>query len=378
MDKIRSKILCVDDEPLMLESLQASLGRAYNVFTATDGKQGLKILESDGPFAVVLSDMRMPVMDGAAFLAQIRKTAPDSVRLLLTGQADVAAAIAAVNDGQVFRFLTKPCPPSQLLAAIQSAVEQYNLITAEKILLEQTLRGCVKALIDVLSLSNPQAFGHATRIKKQVVDLARGLNISEIWPLEVAAMLSQIGYVTLSPETVEKLYNGQALNANEQELVSRLPVIADQLLEGIPRLEVVRGIIKAQARPKSKASTLKSDDIVSLGAEMLRIAVAFDRLETSGASEAIALSTMRGRDDAYDKILLDLFISLRTANTKLVEVRELKLSAIKAGMVLSEDVRMRNGTLLAARGYEVTHGFVERVRSFRPDMVKEPVRVIII
>jgi PAS domain S-box-containing protein len=156
MDKIRSKILCVDDEPLMLESLQASLGRTYTVFTATDGKQGLKILESDGPFAVVLSDMRMPVMDGAAFLAQVRKAAPDSVRLLLTGQADVAAAIAAVNEGQVFRFLTKPCPPSQLLAAIQSAVELYTSEINERKHAEDALNQS-EANFRLLAESAPQA-----------------------------------------------------------------------------------------------------------------------------------------------------------------------------------------------------------------------------
>ncbi|MBI5580931.1 MAG: response regulator [Deltaproteobacteria bacterium] len=377
MDETRPRILCVDDEPLMLESLQANLRRAYVIFTATDGKQGLNILKSDGPFAVVLSDMRMPVMDGAAFLTQVRKEAPDTVRLLLTGQADVAAAIAAVNEGQVFRFLTKPCPPSQLLTAIQMAVNQYSLVTAEKVLLEQTLRGSIKALIDVLSLSNPQTFGRATRIKKHVQDLARRRELSEIWPLEVAAMLSQIGYVALPPETVEKLYNGQDLDAAEQASVARLPAIADQLLEDIPRLEVVRGIIQAQARPRVKTSTLEIDDIVSLGAEILRIAIDFDRLETSGAAEAMALSIMKGRGYVYDPLLLDVFISLRTANAKLLEVRELKLSAIKVGMVLSEDVRMKNGALLAARGHEVTRGFVERVRSFGPDMVREPVRVIV-
>lgn len=378
MDETRPKILCVDDDPLMLESLQASLRRAYAVSTATDGRQGLKILESDGPFAAVLSDMRMPVMDGAAFLAHVCKVAPDTVRLLLTGQADISAAIAAVNEGQIFRFLTKPCPPSQLLAAIQMAVKQYSLVIAEKILLEQTLQGSIKALIDVLSLSNPQAFGRATRIKQHVQDMAIQLNIAERWHFEVAAMLSQIGYVALPQEIVEKLYGGQSLNTAEQEKVARLPDIADQLLKDIPRLEPVRGIIRAHVRPRARVAVLKDGDIVGLGAEILRIAVDFDHLESGGATESMALSTMKGRDLVYDPVLLDIFISLRAANAELLEVRELRLDAVKVGMVLSEDLRMRNGALLAARGYEVTHGFVERVRGFGPNMVKEPVRVIIL
>jgi response regulator RpfG family c-di-GMP phosphodiesterase len=373
----RPKILCVDDEPLMLEGLEAGLRRRYDVFTALDGKQGLNTLRSESSIAVVVSDMRMPVMDGAAFLAEARQAAPDAVRLLLTGQADIAAAIAAVNEGQVFRFLTKPCPPAQLLTAVQCAVEQHDLLTAERILLERTLRGSIKALMDVLSLSNPKAFGRATRIKQHVQDLAIRMDIAERWPLEVAAMLSQIGYVALPQEIVEKLYGGQDLNAAEQEKVALLPDIADQLLEDIPRLEPVRGIIRAHARPRARSAVLKADDIVGLGTEILRIAVDFDHLEAGGAAESMALSTMKSRDGVYDPVLLDIFLSLRAANAKLLEVRELRLSAIRVGMVLAEDVRMKNGALLAAQGYEVTHGFVERVRGFGPDMVKEPVRVII-
>ncbi len=377
MNPTRPKILCVDDEPLMLEGLQAGLRRRYAVFTAPDGKQGLDVLRHQGPFAVVLSDMRMPVMDGAAFLAEVRREFPDTVRLLLTGQADIAAAAAAVNEGQVFRFLTKPCPPLQLLNAVQSAVEQHHLLTSEKILLEQTLRGSIKALMDVLSLSNPQAFGRATRIKQHVRDLAVRLDVAELWTFEVAAMLAQIGYVALPPETVEKLYRGAEIESAEQSMVARLADIADQLLEDIPRLEAVRGIIRAHARLRTRGAVLKADDIVGLGAEILRIAVDFDHLESGGASEAEALSTMKGRDGAYDPVLLEIFISLRAASAELLEIRELRLSAVKVGMVLSEGLRLRNGALLAARGYEVTRGFVERVRGFGPDVVREPVRVII-
>jgi DNA-binding NtrC family response regulator len=114
--------------------------------TATSGKAGLERLSSDGPFAVVVSDMRMPEMNGAAFLAQVRERAPDTVRVLLTGQADLDSAIAAVNEGQIFRFLTKPCAPEMLISSLRAAEEQHRLITAERVLLEQTLHGAVKAL----------------------------------------------------------------------------------------------------------------------------------------------------------------------------------------------------------------------------------------
>ena len=239
----RARILCVDDEPRILEGLTLHLRRQYEVETAPGGIAGLHLIRRGGAFAAVISDMRMPGMDGAVFLASSRKFSPDTVRLLLTGQADLDSAIAAINQGQIFRFLTKPCPPSDLLAAVAAAVEQHRLITAERVLLEETLHGSIKTLVDVLSLANPLSFGRATRIKQHVSDLADKLAIRERWQVEVAAMLSQLGCIVLPAEVAEKLYYGRPLSPQEDAMVARLPAVTEQLLGNIPRLEVVRGIL---------------------------------------------------------------------------------------------------------------------------------------
>ena len=173
------RILCVDDEPRVLEGLSLHLRRNYDVVTAESGADGLQAIKDKGPFAVALSDMRMPRMDGTAFLKAVRELAPDTVRMLLTGQADLQSTIDAVNKGQIFRFLTKPCPSQQLMGAFEAATEQYRLVMAERVLLEQTLHGSIKALTDILALSNPVAFGSATRIKKYAGDLARHLGIGD-------------------------------------------------------------------------------------------------------------------------------------------------------------------------------------------------------
>ena len=187
----RQKVLCVDDEPHVLEGLSQLLRRLLDVHTATSGALGLEALDRDGPFAVVLSDMRMPGMDGAAFLARVRQQAPDTVRMLLTGHADLQSAIAAVNEGQIFRFLTKPCPPDQLRAAMTEAVRQYELVTAERVLLEETLHGSIRVLTDILSMMSPRVFGRATRVKQLVDELAGGIGLPDHWPILVAA--SEIG-----------------------------------------------------------------------------------------------------------------------------------------------------------------------------------------
>lgn len=165
-NKLHPNVLCVDDELRVLEGLAMHLRRQFTVFRATSGKQGLAELAEHGPFVVALSDMRMPEMNGAEFLSQVHTSAPDTVRMLLTGYADIEVAASAINDGQVFRFLVKPCPPERLRLAFSAALHQYRLITAERELLEHTLRGSVEALVNVLALVHPQAFGRAVRLRE--------------------------------------------------------------------------------------------------------------------------------------------------------------------------------------------------------------------
>ena len=162
------RILCVDDEAHVLDGLSRVLRHRAEVVTAVGGPAGLALLQSDRDFAVITSDLRMPGLDGVAFLAAACRLAPDATRLLLTGNADVRSAIAAINDGHIFRFLTKPCPPEVLIAAVDQAIAQYRLVTAERVLLQETLHGSVKALVDVLALASPVAFGRAARCQRLI------------------------------------------------------------------------------------------------------------------------------------------------------------------------------------------------------------------
>ena len=239
------RVLCVDDEPNVLEGLRDGLSRSFDVHTAESGADALALLERhpDG-FAVIISDMRMPVMSGSAFLSQARRISPNAVRLLLTGYSDVDAAIRAVNDGQLFRFLTKPCPPGELLRACAAALGQHRLLVAEHVLLAQTLRGAVKALTDVLALTNPAAFGRGTRLKTGVGLLAQQIGMADAWEVEIAALLLQLGAVTLPDATAEKLYSGAALTPEEQKMVAGVPRATERIIGHIPRMEGVLQVLK--------------------------------------------------------------------------------------------------------------------------------------
>jgi response regulator RpfG family c-di-GMP phosphodiesterase len=374
------KVLCVDDEPQVVAGLSLHLRRNYQPLLATSGQSALEMLQQNPTTAVIVSDMRMPGMDGAAFLSQARKLVPDAVRMLLTGQADIESAIAAVNHGQIFRFLTKPCPPSMLLTALDAAAEQHRLITAERVLLEETLRGSLKAVTDVLALTSPLAFGCAMRVKQHVADLAPHLPIVQLWPVDVAAMLCQLGSISLPVELAEKVYYGRTLTTEEAQMVARTPAVTRQLLGNIPRLEVVLEILANANGPYRPPLGVPDADprfeIARLGGEMLKAAIDFDDLVTRGCQAAEAIAAMRGRRDRYDPAVLAALESMRGVESGHDQVAEVPMGALAVGMVLAEDVKTADGLLLSARGCEVTAAFVARVRNNRHSITQQSVRIV--
>ena len=368
---------CVDDERNVLDGLTRTLRSLFLVETAIGGKQGLEHLMTKGPFAIVTSDLRMPLMDGIEFLSRVRDLSPATVRVLLTGQADMEGAIAAVNEGNVFRFLTKPCPTGLLVKSLMACAEQYRLVTSERVLLEQTLRGSVKALTDILALTNPAAFGRATRVEHSVTEMMAHFEILERWPVEVAAMLSQIGYVTLPSKTQEKIYKGESLSDAEETMVQRIPTVVEQLLANIPRLELVREILRLCTRPFNGTKTASGHanrEGIPWGARALRIALDYDALESQEVPAENAFEILSARNGIYDPVILEAFAGLHGRDRK---VHALMLQEIVAGMLFGEDVKSSKGLLLIARGQEVTPSLLERVRNFSAELgIREPIRMI--
>jgi len=377
----RSRILCVDDEPRVLAALSRQLHQLFTLVTAESGAEGLTRLAAEEPFAVVVSDMRMPLMDGAAFLAAVRQHYPDTVRILLTGQADLNDAATAVNKGGIFRFLQKPCPPEDLLAALRDGVRQFELVNAERVLLNETLHGSIRALTEILALASPMAFSRANRAKDLIAGVLDTLAVPERWPIEVAAMLSQIGAVILPTEVAERVYRGEALAASDQAMVDRMPTVVEGLLASIPRLEPVREILRFQHKhfdgggppahgPRGAA--------LPLGARLLKIATDFHVLEVQGFTAELAVGTLVGRGGVYDDELLGHFSRFVCEMERVSVVRELRLAEVGPGMSFVEDVVSPSGLLIVAKGSLVTPALLERLQNFANNRgVREPVCVLL-
>ncbi|MDM7915532.1 MAG: response regulator, partial [Candidatus Eisenbacteria bacterium] len=140
------KILFVDDEPLIVETFRRLLEERYEIETATSPEEGLRILRGSGPFAVVVSDLRMPEMSGTDFLGKVRQGWPDTVGVMLTGYADLDTTIRILSEGKIFRFLTKPCPREQIILTVEAALAHHRLVVAERDLLGVTLPGLLGAI----------------------------------------------------------------------------------------------------------------------------------------------------------------------------------------------------------------------------------------
>lgn len=370
------RVLCVDDEERVVQGLVPHLRKDYDVRTALSGAEGLRQLREMDGAAVVISDMRMPEMDGATFLHHVMQFYPDATRMLLTGEPGRDSAIAAVNKAQIFRFLAKPCPPAELKAAVEAGVLQHRMVTTERTVLKETLVGCIKTLVDVLAITNPVAFGRASRIKRLAIDFARTLGREDFWQLEAAAMLSQIGYLSLPGDLVEKLYYGEPLSTEERILAGGAPEVTRRLLENIPRLEPVAEILMSLNAPDAELQQL-GDGAVGVAARILALVTDYYDLHSQGQSVSAALTRLRSRSVRYGVELFQQFAEYVHPKEEPLQspARKIPLRSVRAGMIILQDVRTELGTLLVPNGFEVTPIFLERMRHFGPELLSEVVAI---
>jgi ActR/RegA family two-component response regulator len=359
------KVLFVDDEPAFLTEYKLMLPD-FEADTAVGGEQGLAAIHAHGPYAVVVSDMRMPGMNGVQFLAQVREAAPDTVTMMLTGYSDISAAMDAVNEGNIFRFLAKPCEQQILTKAITSGLVQYRLVTSEKDLLENTLMGSIKVLTDVLSAVSPEAFGKSIRITRCVRHLVAKFRPPSSWCFEAAAMLSQLGCIMLDPELIQAAYVGTHMSADNRARFEAHPNVARDLLASVRRLEPVAWMISQQlirgAPQKPPQLPEIPGELLAFGAKLLKVAVAFDNLRMKSATSEEAVLRLRYRSE-FDRELVDALADMKSEESKM-ELRKVPISTLTVGMILQQDVRNHGGVLVVAKGQEVTRPLLVRLEHF--------------
>jgi response regulator RpfG family c-di-GMP phosphodiesterase len=355
--KTDQKVLFVDDEQNILDTYKVSLRRRFTVETALGPAEGLEKIGSSGPFAVVVSDLKMPGMDGIRFLKRVQEASPDTVRIMLTGHADVNSAIAAVNDGAVFRFLTKPSSMDEMIRTLEVAVKQYSLVVAERELLRGTLRGSIKVLTDILGLVNPVAFGRSERVKRLAGYIGQAMHLKQTLTLDLAAMLCQLGCVTMTDTVLEKVFRGETLSAEEKQIFDMHPVVTAGMLSRIPRMGKVSEIILHQH------DSLADNPTLPIEARILKACLDYDSLTQRGMDKQDAIDMLRTRQGVYDPKVLDV-LELGTAGDDGFVRRELELGELRPGMVLDEALWSTDKVHIMADGTEITETALMRIQNF--------------
>jgi len=378
-----NKVLLVDDETNVLQAYTRVLRRRFDLEVALGGAEALASLARSGPFAVIVSDMRMPGMDGVELLAQVRERFPDTTRIMLTGNADQGTAMAAVNLGAIFRFLTKPCDPETLAQALEAGIRQYELVTAEKQLLEQTLKGTLEVLVELLSILDPISFGRAQTMGELAEGVARDLAMPTPWVLGIASILSQIGILTVPDALVTKLHTGGFLNSNEREIANRVPEIGSNLLKRIPRLEQVAEAIYYMNKNFNgtgfPADTLKGPDI-PLGGRIIRVVADYLNLLATKGEPKLAIAEMEFRSSWYDLAVVRSLARVLKAMEPVAaetELRDLGLKELRLGQLLAGDIETASGLLLVPAGTRLGLTHLEKLRNFaRLGGIREPISVV--
>jgi response regulator RpfG family c-di-GMP phosphodiesterase len=377
------RVLFVDDETNILSAFNRQVRGIYEISVASSGVQALELISKNAPFEVIVSDFKMPGMNGAEFLEKAREIAPNSTRIMLSGQAEIQGILDVINKGNIFRFLTKPCPPDLLMKNIQDGIDQFRLIRAEKDVLEKTLSASIKMLVDILSMTNPIAFGKALRIRNLVKKFTQTMESENSWVYEVAALLSQIGCISINDSILKNAYSGQSLTADELHLFLKHPQAGSDMIKGIPRLEQVAEIILYQNKNFNGSGFPENSIIgekIPLGSRILKIASDYDTVLQTGRDQqgVIQIILARAGSGWYDPAVAENFCKV-VVETKKYKRKLVTIEQLEEGMILAEDIISSKSSIVAGhKGQMVTNPFRITLLNFkRGGNIGETVHVVI-
>ncbi|RMD78426.1 MAG: response regulator [Gammaproteobacteria bacterium] len=399
-------LLLVDDEPNILAALRRLFRRdGYRLLTASGGAEALRLLEQEA-VDLIISDMRMPGMDGAALLEQVAARWPGTVRILLTGYADLGSAVAAVNRAGIHRYLSKPWDDEELRRTVREALErkrleqerrrlerltyrqneqlqELNARLEEKVAertrelerahaaLRQAYRHTVEVFASLLELRAPGEAAHARRVAALARDLARamGLEGRAVEDVHLAGVLHDIGKIALPDALLQRPYH--ALEEGEREELRRHVLVGHRALMTLEPLEGAVQLVRAHHERWDGSGYPQGlrGEAIPLGARILKVADGYDAMVSgllTGQPLGEEEACRRLREDAgrrYDPRVVEAFLAMERRPAE-GPVRRLGSEALEPGMVLARDLVAKDGVLLLAKGHVLTPKLISKIRVF--------------
>ncbi|WP_085372292.1 HD domain-containing phosphohydrolase [Magnetospirillum sp. ME-1] len=381
MPELSDKILVVDDDANLLAGIKRLLGQKLAITTAEGGIEALGKAQNEGPFAVVVCDMRMPGMDGVEVLRRLQEISPDTSRIMLTGNADQKTAVDAINTGQIFRFFNKPCSMATLTEGILAGIRQHRLVTAEKVLLEGTLSGSIALMNDVLSMVAPESFQRSLRLRGWSLQLAASMGMDAPWELELAATLARIGEISVPSEVLARHRSGSRLAPVEEEMLARVPETGAALVRKIPRMAPVADAIAYQEKwfnGKGLPQDGKAGQDIPLNARILHVLLALDAIGSGELTRSgfAALEKMPGRFDPAVLTAAARGLSAMVVDEASFTRLEIPSTGLRPGDYLEAQLELENGKLVLAAGQTITDALFVRLQNLhKMYKFREPVRV---
>ena len=372
-------ILVVDDTKANIDLLVELLGSSYEVSVALDGKMALDLVESDKPDLVLL-DIMMPEMDGYQVLERMKRDeALRNIPVIMISAIDEMKSVVRCIQNGADDYLVKPFDATLLKARIGACLERKHYHDLESEILEKTLSGSVRVLMEILSTVNPVAFSLTSNVRQCVRLMTKTLKLDKAWQFELAALLSQIGCVTIPPDAMEKYFKGRPLSESEKEMFANQSSVGCELLEKIPRLEAIAKMIRDQQKPFSQypAKEQPRRDEVEIGSQMLKVAVDYSVSAQKGTPPKEILEKFRKSPTAYDPLLVDCLGSLDREKDK-KKTGLISIEGLKNGMVIGENVLGKDKQLIASAGMEVTPAIRTRLMNFfRSGLIENQIPVIL-
>ena len=389
----KQKVLIVDDAPENIQVLMETLKDDYAITAATNGEKALKLVEGDAPPDIILLDIMMPEMDGYEVCNRLKtqKKTREIPIIFVTALDQEEDETFGLKLGAV-DYITKPISPSIVRARVQTHLNLRNSQKKLQELVEQTLGGALGVLVDILSVANPTAFSRASRLKRHVNELMAASDLSRFWQIRLAATLSQIGCITVSTETIERIYRGQDVSHEERETYSRHPQVGYELICKLPNLGEVAEIIARQQVLETDTGfqgSERAQNLIRVGSRMLKLALDYEQLTYSGKTPNAAMAMLRSTEKIYGPKLLDTFSHIvesespheglqGESESPHKDVRELYASDLTPGMVIAKDIFTKKGMLLIKAATEVNLVVFETLHNFsRTDFIEEPFQVLI-
>jgi response regulator RpfG family c-di-GMP phosphodiesterase len=351
-------VLVVDDTEANVDILVDALGELYDVSVAMDGREALEgVVES--PPDLILLDIMMPELDGYEVCRRLKGDARYAKIpiIFLTALTEVENKTKGFQLGAV-DYITKPFEIAEVKARVETHLKLALAEWELQDLVVKTLGGAIEVLTEILSVANPTAFSRTSRLKRHANGLMAAFNLKDFWQIRMAAMLSQIGCIAISPETIEKIFSGQKVLVEEEEAYKRHPQIGYELIGKIPRLKEVAEIIVRQ-QDLQKNTGFQGDEraqrLIQMGSQILKLVLAYEKLTYSGKSSVDAMAELKKSEREYGPKLLEGFSRIVESEPKpsQMKVRKIYPRDIAVGMVLAKDIITSSGSVLVKTGTKI-------------------------